>query len=88
MHADATVVNDNGIKTLLANCLITFPIKGNPVFSNGPESLPKNPHDCSISCNWAFDNFILAEESFANALKSLGPSVLVNKNLEGNYFHH
>ena len=80
MHADATVVNANGIKTLLANCLITF--------SNGPESLPKNPHDCSISCNWAFDNFILAEESFANALKSLGPSVLVNKNLKGNYFHH
>ena len=51
MHADAAVVNSNGIKKLLANCLITFPIKGNPVFSNGPKSLLKNPHNCSISCN-------------------------------------
>ena len=34
--------NPNGIKTLLANDLRTFSIKGNPVFSNG---LPKNPTD-------------------------------------------
>ena len=40
--ADAAAVNPNGIKTLLANGLHTFPIKGNPVFSNGPKSLPKN----------------------------------------------
>ena len=33
--ADA-VVNPKGIKTLLANVLITFFINGNPVFSNGP----------------------------------------------------
>ena len=44
--ADAATVNPNGIKTLLANGLSTFPIKSNPVFSNGPESLPKNPPDC------------------------------------------
>ena len=30
--ADADVVNPYGIKTLLANGLSTFPIKGNPVF--------------------------------------------------------
>ena len=36
---------------LLANGLSTFPIKGNPVFNNGPKSLPKNPSDCTISCN-------------------------------------
>ena len=63
---DAAAVNPNGIKTLLANGLSTFPIKGNPVFSNGPKSLPKNPPDCPILCNWVFDNFILAEELFAN----------------------
>ena len=28
---------------LSVNDLSTFPIKGNPVFSNGPKSLPKNP---------------------------------------------
>ena len=48
---DAAAVNPNGIKTLLANDLSTFFIKGNPVFSNGPESLPKNPPDCPILCN-------------------------------------
>ena len=41
--ADVTPVNPNGIKTLVASGLSTFFIKGNPVFSNGPKSLPKNP---------------------------------------------
>ena len=44
--ADAVAVNPNGIKTLLAFGLSTFPIKGNPVFSNGSKSVPKNPPDC------------------------------------------
>ena len=35
--ANAATVNPNGIKTLLANGLSTFHIKGNPVFSNGPK---------------------------------------------------
>ena len=43
--ADAAAVNPNGIKTLLANGLITFFINGNPVFNNGPRSLPSNPQD-------------------------------------------
>ena len=34
--ADAAAANLNGIKTRLANGLSTFPIKGNPVFNNGP----------------------------------------------------
>ena len=38
--ADAAAVNPNGIKTLLANRLSTFPIKCKPVFSNGPKSPP------------------------------------------------
>ena len=40
--ADAAAVNSHGIKTLLANGLSTFPIKGNPVFSNSPKILPKS----------------------------------------------
>ena len=43
--ADAAAVNPNGIKTLLTNRFNTFFIKGNPVFSNGSKSLPKNPPD-------------------------------------------
>ena len=50
--ADAAAVNSNGIKTLLATGLSTFRFKGNPVFSNGPEKLPKNPSDCAIWSNW------------------------------------
>ena len=49
MHAAA--VNPNGIKTLLTNGLITFFIKGNPVFSNGPGSLRRNPPECIILDN-------------------------------------
>ena len=49
--ADADADNLNGNKTLLANGLSTFPIKGNPVFSDGPKSLPKNLSHCLIFCN-------------------------------------
>ena len=49
--ADAAAVNPKGIKTLLANGLITCFINGNPVFSNGPSSLPRNPPDCYILDN-------------------------------------
>ena len=35
---DAAAVNPNVIKTLLANGLSIFPIKGNPIFKNGPKS--------------------------------------------------
>ena len=37
---DAAAVDPKGIKTLLANGLITFFING-----NGPNNLPKNPPD-------------------------------------------
>ena len=40
--ADDAAVNPKGIKTLLATDLITFFIKGNPVFSNGPSNLPNH----------------------------------------------
>ena len=37
--ADAAAVNPKGIKALLVNGLITFFIKSNRVFSNGPSNL-------------------------------------------------
>ena len=40
--ADAAAVNPRGIKTLLANGLITFFINGNSVLSNGPSNLPSS----------------------------------------------
>ena len=43
--ADTAAVNLEGTKTLLAIGLITFFINGNPVFSNRPRSLPRNPPD-------------------------------------------
>ena len=49
--ADVAAVICNSIKTLLANGSSTFPIKDNPVYSNGPKILPKNPPDCFILCN-------------------------------------
>ena len=49
--ADAVAVNPKGIKTLVANYLITFDTKGNPVSSNGSSNLPRNPPDCIILDN-------------------------------------
>ena len=79
--ADATAVNPNGIKTLLADGLITFNINGNPVFSNGPSNLPRNPPDCTILDNWVIDNLISAEQWFAKALRRFETCLLVNHNL-------
>ena len=84
--ATAAVVNPNGIKTVLANGLSTFPIKGNPGFSNGSKSLPKNSLDGPILCNWVFDNFILAEELFEKALRSFETCLPVNNSLCGKLF--
>ena len=49
--ADAAAVNSNGIKTLLAIGLSTFPVKRNAVFDNGPKTLPKSPPDCTVLYN-------------------------------------
>ena len=43
----AAAVSPNGTKTLLANCLNAYPVKGNQVFSSGPESLLQN-----LRVNW------------------------------------
>ena len=81
--ADAAAVNPKGIKTLLANGLITFFINGNPVFSNGPTNLPRNPTDWIIFDNWVFDNLISADELFAKDLQRLDTYLSVNNNLWG-----
>ena len=60
--ADAAAVYLKGIKNLLANGLTTFFINGNPVFSNGPGNLLRNPPDCIIFNNWVFDNLISVHE--------------------------
>ena len=73
--ADVAAANRNGIKTLLANVLCAFPIKGN--FINGAKCLLQNPSHCPILNNWVFDNFILAEKIVVKALQSLETSVLV-----------
>ena len=81
--ADAAAVHTNGIKTLLANYLITFFINGNPVFSNGPRSLPRNPPNCIILDNWVFDNLISVDDLLAKALLRFETCLLVNNNLWG-----
>ena len=86
--ADVVAVTPNGIKTLLANGLSAFLIKSNPVFHNGPKSLPGILSHCPILCSWVFDNFILADELFAKDLRSFETWVLVNNNLWGEIFHH
>ena len=59
---DAAAVNPKEIKSLFANGLITFFINGTPVFSNGPSNLPRNPPDCIIVDNWAFDSLISVDK--------------------------
>ena len=81
--ASAAAVNSKGIKTILANGLITFFIKGNPVFSNGPSNLPRNSPDCIIFDNWLFDNVILVDKLFAKALRRFETSLLVSNNSWG-----
>ena len=78
---DTAAVNPNGIKTLLANGLRTFFIKGKPVFSNSTRGLSKNSPCCPILCSWVLEYFILADEFFAKAWQSLKTFAVVNNNL-------
>ena len=76
--ADAAAVNPKGIRTLSANCLITFFLSGNPVFNNGPRRVPRNPPDCIILDNWVFNNLISIDELLAKALRRFASCLLVN----------
>ena len=68
--AEVAAVNPNGIKILLANVLIKFFINNNPVYNNGPRSLPRNPPDCIILDNWVFDSITSVDNLLAKALKT------------------
>ena len=81
--AHAAAVDPRGIKTLLANGLIKFLIRGNTVFSNGPKSLPRKPLDCIILDNWVFDNLISVDDLFAKVIRRFDTCLLVNNNLCG-----
>ena len=76
-------VNPKGIKILLANGLIKFFIGGNPVFSNGPRSLPRNLPDCIILYIWVFDNLISFHDLSTKALQRFTTCLLVKNNLRG-----
>ena len=78
--AYGAAVNPNRIKTLLANGLITFFIKDNPVFSNGLGSLPRNSPDCIILDKWVFHSLISVDELFAKALQRFATCLLGNNN--------
>ena len=73
----------NVIKMLLANNLSKFFIKDKTTFSNGPRSQLKSFPDCTILDSEVFDNFILVDELFAKALRSLETCLSVNNNLCG-----
>ena len=77
----AAAVNPKGIKTLLANGSIKFFINGNPVFSNGPTNLLRNPPNCIIFDYWVFDDLISANELFAKDLQISETCLSVNNNL-------
>ena len=79
--ADASAVNLNGIKRLLANGSITLFISGNPVLSNGHKSLARKPPNCIILDNYVFDNLISVDVWLAKALRRLATCVLVSNNL-------
>ena len=55
-------VNPNGIKRLSANGLIKYFINGNPVFSNGPRNLPRNPPDCIVLDICVFENLVSVDD--------------------------
>ena len=56
-------------------------MRGIPVFSNGPNNLPKNPPGCIIFDKWVFDNLISFDELFEKAWRRFETCLLVNNNL-------
>ena len=85
---DASAVNPNDIKTLLANGLSTFLLKAIRFLVMILKVYLKMLlfFICPITCNWVFDNFILTEKLFAKTLRRFETCVLVNNNLCGKLF--
>ena len=79
---DATAVNPNGIKTLLADGLRLFPILKTIHFLVKVLKVYLKILLIEMFCAIEFfDNFILADEPFAKALQSFENCVLVNNSL-------
>ena len=74
------------ILMVLKHSFIPFFMLGNPAFSNGHKSLPKNLLDCSILYHCVLDKFTLAEELFAKASRRFETCVLENDKLCGKLF--
>ena len=64
---------------------MTFDIKGNPVFSNGPSNLPRNPSVfyCIILDNRVLENLISVDELLAKTSRMLETCLSVNNNWWG-----
>ena len=67
----SSAVNPYGIKTILANVLITTFINNKRIFINGPRSLSRNPPNCMFLEMCVLNSFILAYELFAKDLQRL-----------------
>ena len=59
MNAPDAAVYHNNIKMILAKVFSTFSRTSNSVFSDGQESLPKSPPDCTILGSCVFDTFVI-----------------------------
>ena len=62
---------NHGIKTILADVLITIFINDKIIFINGPRSVSRKPSNCMFLEMCVLNNFILAYELFANDLQRL-----------------
>ena len=60
--AYAAVVNLNGIKAFLSNGVSMFFINGEPFFSNGARTLPRNSPVCTVLDSLFFCNLRLVDK--------------------------
>ena len=79
-------VNPNGIKTLLVNGVSIFFINSKSTLINDWRNLIRNPLDCIMLDSRVFDNFMLADELFANLLHRLEICLSVNNDTEDQYY--
>ena len=79
----AAAVNPGVFNTLLVSGVFKFFSDGKLTFINRTGSLPRNSPDCIISESSVFDNFLLADKSFAKVLQKFETCLLVVNNLCG-----
>ena len=79
VSAAAAAVNYKGTKPIFVNGLITYFIRGNLVFSNGPRSLPRKTFDCIILDNCVFDSLIFVDDLLVKVLRRFATCLIVNE---------